>query len=299
MSNLKLHRKSSFESESGFDDNSPPYILSTDFPFLLWPRFDWKGKKVLLIADSGDNVFTLWPLGVSQIVAVDIAKKACILNELKVAALRKLSFSEFRKLFAPVYENRLIPRTTPAEKRSLYLKIRDLISSQSRRWLNSEIGVTDFPSPCWRELTFAHLIPHFNSEAAYKKAQNAFKPYEIINLPIEIFFSESDEKFDVIYLSNIPEYIKQSFLMEDRDEAILPTLEKLYDIALSRLRNNGTLMIYVFGDALSRPSLVTHETEVGRKLGLFIDMKRITFSTPLIEGSSFTHTLVIMKEKKS
>ncbi|RLB07597.1 MAG: hypothetical protein DRG59_06235 [Deltaproteobacteria bacterium] len=298
MRDRESFESANFESESGFDTESPPYILSTDFPFLVWPRFDWQGKKVLLIADSGDNIFTLWPLGVSQIVAVDIARKACFLNELKLAVLRKLSFSEFRKLFAPVYENRLIPRTTPAEKRSLYLKIRDLISSQCRTWLDSEIGVTDFPSPPWRELMFTHLIPHFNSEHAFNVAKDALKPYTLINLPIETALENSDDQYDVIYLSNIPEYIKHSLLMEERDSEISPVLEKLYALSMTRLKQAGSLMLYIFGDAVSQPDLCAHEVEIGEKLGLSLYREKITFSTPLIEGSFFTHTLIVMTKEK-
>lgn len=298
MRDRESFKSANFESESGFDAESSPYILSTDFPFLMWPRIDWHGKKVLLIADSGDNIFTLWPLGVSQIVAVDIARKACFLNELKSAALRKLSFSEFQKLFAPGYENRLIPRTTPAEKRPLYLKIRDLVSSQCRAWLDSEIGITDFPSPCWRELMFAHLIPHFNSKEAFNRAKHSFKPYTLINLPIETALENSDDQYDAIYLSNIPDYIKQSLLMEERDSEISPVLEKLYALSMTRLKQAGFLMIYIFGDAVSQPDLCAHEVEIGEKLGLFLDMERITFSTPLIEGSFFTHTLLVITKDK-
>lgn len=286
-----------FESKSGFDVESSPYILATDFPFLVWSRLPWQGKKVLIIADSGDNIFTLWPLGVARIVAIDIARKACFVNELKYVALKNLSFGEFCALFAPVYENKIFPAVTPAEKKELYLKLRHLLSPMAQSWLDTQIGVTNFPSPSWRELMFVHLIPHFSSEKAFYQARQSLKPYSLINLPVEMALTKIKEKFDVIYLSNIPEYIKQSLKTEERDTEIFPTLEKLYAQSLKRLKPSGYLMFYSFGDALSSPALLDLEIEISKTWGLSLERITFSFSTPLIKNSHFKHTLVIMKQK--
>ena len=118
-----------FKSKSGFDTNSLPYILATDFPFLVWSQLSWQGRRVLIIADSGDNILTLWPLGVKEIIAVDIAQKACFLNELKGVALKELDFTSFRALFAPAFKNPFFPEVTPADKRNIYFKLRDFLIS--------------------------------------------------------------------------------------------------------------------------------------------------------------------------
>ncbi|MCD6320480.1 MAG: DUF3419 family protein [Candidatus Desulfofervidaceae bacterium] len=285
-----------FKSKSGFDAESSPYILATDFPFLVWSRFKWEKKKILVIADSGDNILTLWPLNVAEITAVDIATKACFVNELKRAALKALSFQEFRTLFAPVYENKILPQATPDEKLNLYQRVRPLLSTFAQNWLDTQIGHTHFPSPPWREVMFAHLIPHFSSERDFYRAKKALKPYPLINLPIEEALSTLEEKFDVIYLSNIPEYIKQTLKMEDRDNDILPTLKKLYSQALQRLNYQGCLMIYSFGNTRTCPEFIASEWEICQELGLVCEPITFSFSTPLISGSHFTHTLVIMRK---
>lgn len=285
------------ESKSGFNEDSAPYILSTDFPFLVWSRMDWKDKKVLIIADSGDNILTLWPLGVSRIVAVDIARKACHLNELKYTALRKLDFSEFRDLFAPVYENATFDPVSPDTKKRIYLKIRNEITTGARNWLDSVIGTTDFPSPNWMQLMFAHLIPHFASRDAFKAAKKALRLYPVINLPIESALKKIHENFDVIYLSNIPEYIRQSLTIEEKENEICPVLKELYSFCLNRLSHSGVLMLYMFGDADTDPLLCRYEQELAGKLNLAITTTPFSFSSPLVRGSRFTHTLVTLQRK--
>ncbi len=292
----KLHEEQELESKSGFDIESPPYILSTDFPFLVWNRFSWQGKKVLIVADSADNIITLWPLGVSRIVAVDIARKACFLNELKCAALKELNFLEFRNLFAPAYENTFYEQASPSEKKNLYLRVRDILSNAARDWLDTEIGITDFPSPSWRELMFYHLIPHFNHQSAFATAKKALSPYPVINVPIESALKNIPETFDVIYLSNIPEYIKQSLLMEEKESETYDVLEELYGLALDRLTPSGALMLYIFGNAAANPDLCSHEHRIGNRLKFSLKKITFSFSTPFIDGSLFSHTLVVIKK---
>jgi len=284
------------ESKSGFDTESSPYILATDFPFLVWSRFNWQGKRVLIVADSGDNILTLWPLGVAEVIAVDIAKRACFVNELKRVALKILSFQEFRILFAPVYENKILPQATPAEKAALYQQVRPFLSGFAQSWLDTQVGQTEFPSPPWREVMFAHLIPHFSNENAFYQAKQALKSYPLFNLSIEKALLILEERFDIIYLSNIPEYIKQTLKLEEKDNEILPTLKTLYLQALQKLNPQGYLMLYSFGNAHTCPEILTPELEICQTLGLVCKTITFSFSTPLIGGSHFTHTLVIMKK---
>ncbi len=287
----------SFKSKSGFDVNSSPYVLATDFPFLVWSQLPWQGKKVFIIADSGDNIFTLWPLGVKEIIAVDIAQKACFLNELKGVALKELDFTSFRILFAPTFKNPFFPEVTLADKQSIYFRLRDFLSEKTRQWLDEEISKDRFPVPNWREVSFAHLIPHFTNEAAFKVTQKAFKPYPVFNLPLEMALKELKAEYDFIYLSNISEYIKQELRAEDKDEEIISTLEELYTLAFRRLRPGGYILFYSFGNAISQPSLIVEEKKIATKLGLNLKTIPIVFSTPLIKDSHFVHTLGIMTEE--
>ena len=283
-----------FKSKSGFDTNSLPYILATDFPFLVWSQLPWQAKRILIIADSGDNILTLWPLGVKEIIAVDIAQKACFLNELKGVALKELDFTSFRALFAPAFKNPFFPEVTPTDKQNIYFRLRDFLSEKTRQWLDRKIGKGMFPTPNWREVSFTHLIPHFADETAFKITQKNFKPYPLFNLPLEVALKELEAEYDFIYLSNIPEYIKQELRAEDKDEEIIPVLEELYNLAFRRLRPEGYILFYSFGNAISQPSLIAEEREIASRLGLNLKTIPITFSTPLIKNSHFVHTLGIM-----
>ena len=294
----RLSKKLSLKSESGFDMEAEPYILATDFPFLIWHKFPWQGKKVLIIANSGDNILNLWSLGVKEIWAVDIARKACFINELKKAAIKYLSFKSFRTLFAPYYQNSLFPSVTPFEKKSIYLKLRPYLSSVAKDWFDKNVDENNFLSPNQRELTFAHLIPHFIDERSFLKAKKAIKPYYLFNLSIETALEEFNEYFDMIYLSNIPEYIKQNLLTQDREDEIEAILEELYIKALKRLNIDGLLLIYCFGNVEKMPNLIMHEKKISEKLKINLKIFSFSFSTPLIKGSHFTHALIIFKNKK-
>jgi len=286
--------RNSFQSKSGFDIDASPYILATDFPFLVWSGLDWKGKSVLIIANSGDNIITLWPLGVKNIVAVDIAKKACFVNELKRASLKILSFTEFLLLFAPNYRNNIFPLANPIEKKKLYLKLRHLLSDEAKDWLETQIGSTPFPNPSWQEAIFAPLIPHFSKKEGFYQAKQYLKFYPIINLPIELALEKIPEIFDIIYLSNIPEYIKQT-LTPEKEPEIKPYLENLYKLAKEKLASGGKLMVYSFGSFKKNPDLLFPDIEICENLGFIFKPIVFSFSTPLIKNSHFTHTLAIFE----
>jgi len=281
------------KSVSGFATISDPYIVTTDFPFLIWPRFSFRGKTMITIAGSGDNIISLWPTGIKAIIGVDIAIKACFINELKRAALKLLSFSEFRELFAPSTKNPFFPVSFPEKKREIYFKIRHYLSNNARNWLDKQFGHTHFPSPRRLEVFFAHLIPHFAKIEAFKEAKRGLKDYPLINLPIEVALEVLSEEVDIIYLSNISEYIKQTLILEDKDALILPKLEDLFKKAAQRLKPGGWLMVYCFGNIRKNPQMIKEEMTIFKRLGLKKHTETFSFNTSLISGSHFTHSLLL------
>lgn len=280
-------------STTGFEIMSDPYIIATDFPFLIWSRFSFTGKTMVIIANSGDNVISLWPTGIRAIIAVDIAIKTCFINELKRAALNLLSFSDFRALFAPSTENPVLPASFPEKKREIYFKIRDCLSNTARNWLDKQFGHTHFPTPRKLEVFFAHLIPHFVEIGAFEEAKKNLKDYPLINLPIETALEILFEKVDIIYISNIPEYIKQTLILEEKDTLILPNLGNLFKKAVEKLKPGGWLMIYCFGNVRENPQMIKEEMAIFKRLGLKKRIETFSFSTPFISGSHFTHSLLL------
>ncbi len=251
---------------------------------------------MLIIADSGDNILNLLSLKPKQIVAIDIALKACFVNEIKTKAMQYLSFQEFRSLFAPPFSNPFLPKITKEEKLAIYLKIKHFLSLPVRNWLAEEINShpKGFLFPNWRELTFAHLIPHFADERQFERIKSFLKPYSLLNLPIEKALKELEENYDLIYLSNIPEYIKQSLKEQDKDSEILDNLMEIYGLSFQKLKRGGYILFYSFGDALKCPELILEENQIAKILGLKLRLMPIKFSTPLIKDSCFVHTLGLM-----
>jgi hypothetical protein len=170
-----------------------------------------------------------------------------------------------------------------------------LLSHKAKNWIETQIGITPFPNPGWQELFFAHLIPHFSNEQAFYKAKNYLKPYPLINLPIELALKRFKRVFDVIYLSNISEYIKQNLILE-REEQIEPYLENLYKLTKQKLAPGGKLMFYSFGNFNQRPDLLSPDIEICENLRFSFKPITLTFSTPLIKNSLFTHTLAIFEK---
>lgn len=82
-----------------FSRNSAMYTFSTENISSYLKKFFLKGKTVLAVTSSGDHLINLIFNGVTKIDLFDLNKNAYYFTELKIAALKTLSYNEFLSFF--------------------------------------------------------------------------------------------------------------------------------------------------------------------------------------------------------
>ncbi|MHB8860232.1 MAG: DUF3419 family protein [Minisyncoccota bacterium] len=240
------------KKEPKMTEVAPMYVYATEMVAEYYQRLGLKGKRVLTVAGSGDQVINALYYGASEVVAFDINRNALFMTELKMAAIRALSYQEFSRFFS---------QTKKGFAQDLYIKARPLLSRACQKYfdqLYTEIGPYGLGVSVYFR-SRKHLVDK-------KKAQevNAYlvdvttyqKMKEILehNRPVlrvenVLHLSTNEEfkgkKFDVINLSNIPNYLAgRSFeLTESQILSYFKGLKKLCS-------KQGVLFFYSFDNSV-------------------------------------------------
>ncbi len=76
-----------------------PYIFTNEYLRLYYALFNLVGKKVLTVGSSGDQAFNAYHDGADDIVVYDISPYTQKMFDIKYAALKRLSYKEFKLFF--------------------------------------------------------------------------------------------------------------------------------------------------------------------------------------------------------
>lgn len=79
--------------------NAPMYMYATEMVGTYYEKLGIKGNKLLTVCGSGDQVLNAFYFGAREIVAYDINQNALHVTNLKMAALKLLTYREFLKFF--------------------------------------------------------------------------------------------------------------------------------------------------------------------------------------------------------
>lgn len=227
---------------SEFDRNSPPYLFSTECPWIGWPDdVILEGKRIITVAGSGDIPFYLLYRGVSHLISVDVSHHACAWSELKRVLLKFTPLSTLR----PCLENLVYSNSADHLWRLLkgvYFSVRFSLSSTALNywdrifWGQPILNVFQ----TWLRPTDVLFIPflfYIQDEETYKMVQKRLVPYPIITSTLEyLSYDYKPLPFaDIVYCSNICEY-----LMADGDCRFHNFLEKIIPL----LSPGGIIMCY-------------------------------------------------------
>ena len=201
---------------------------------LYYPDFNLKGKCVLTVAGSGDQVLQAIKEGAKDIVAFDKNRFAYYLTALKLAAAQGLDFKDFYRFFTPFKEGELSESLFACFKDYLkedayqfwttmyqegYLEQRK--NSLIRASLNRNLGEGSYLD----EETFPLL-----------KSQIANVKYKFIPGDINSLSLGANSKFDAIFLSNIFDWM----VITENDY-----LEFLNSKFVPLMKENGKCALYV------------------------------------------------------
>lgn len=227
------------------------YVYATEMVAHYYKRIGLKGKRVLTVTGSGDQVANALFYGASEVTGFDINRNALFMTELKLAAIRALSYSEFFEYFS---------QKKDGFNRAFYSEIRPLLSKSCKEYfdkLYTRIGSHGLGASVYfrnrGDLTTKKKAQEINAyladAAAYKKMRSILEhthPILRIQNVLELAANKQfkSEKFDVINLSNVPNYLTgRSFGLTET--AVLSYFRKLKGL----LTKTGSIFFYSYDDA--------------------------------------------------
>lgn len=228
----------------------PMYIQGTEMVGSYYSKLHVKNKRVLTVIGSGDQVLNAYFFGAENVTGFDINNRSYFITALKIAAIKKLSYKEFLAFF------------TSGKKEGfdyhLYVKIRPTLNQKIATFFDKLYRNFDFTGPrlikskFFRQRPFLKLTPkivnaYLKDEGCYlqlkKKLSNKkirFIQGNIKDLAPRI----KNERFDIINLSNIPNYFIKNEKSSSQDE-FLNILLRLRE----KLTTKGKIFYYFYSDS--------------------------------------------------
>ena len=301
--------ESGVESSFGLDSN--PYVMATEYPWLApWDEIQ-RAKRVLSVGGSGDVPFFFSQRGADQVTAVDVSRRACFVMELKAACLKEMSWKEFLAFFLadiPRAERFLHSRGASAhlsshERESLYGRVKRHGPEDSRRfWEKRFASVSSGKSPFEEflhgtDLFGLHLIPYLNDPVIYAHWAQGAQKVQVLNLSLEAALEANLEKWDLVYASNIFEYVEMEYALQGREEDF-----RAYVMALSRkvrrsLKAGGVLCWYAYESFESPPFRERVKGLAGAfGVGWTLSTHGVAYGFENISGSRFKNTLIVFQK---
>ena len=301
------------EGAGSFHRNSPPYLMATEHPWWHLAGRSPHGEAAVCIAGSGDVPLFLLQAGAEPVVAVDVSRSACFLNELKRAALRRLPYEDYVVFFLSglprasgfLHARRLPQRMPAVERAALYDGLRQDLSAPARVFWDDRCRSTA-PSESSPFQGFLHTldlftleeIPCLSDPSHYTAWSAGARDYPILNLPMDLALRRLDMLFNMVYVSNVPEYMKMHFLAEENPEGYRTWLESFLRVVLKKLAPGGRFCSYFFqsGDA---PSLTADLADFAllEDCGMRLDVRRIEYASAAL-GSRFRNVLAVWEKTR-
>ncbi len=206
------------DSPKDFEGRYQAYNFTTENLGAYMPHMDLNGKGILAVAGSSDFSIAAYALGAKDITAVDIMPGACLFGELKTAGLVEFDREDFMDFFATTGDKVFDSVSFDYHK---YLRLRDLLSDTARSFFDQLIrpeGNHPSLSPDHLLITkiqsmedLKNMSYYLRDNKTYMQAQARFKP--VLYYPQSITdrlvdASHGRQKYDMVYLSNVPTYLK-------------------------------------------------------------------------------------------
>ncbi len=180
------------------------YLSSNELIDNYLSAFDLKGKKVLTVGSSGDQVLFALAHGASEVVCLDINIFAKYFYEYKAAGIKKY----------PYYRIQGMLKDDEDYFTKRYFKaVQNELSPETKEFWNAAFE-NGLESKQWALSTDSTLISKsiHKDEAAYTRIREALQhPHTVRHIYDDVRHLDrklgSEDKFDLILLSNICEYI--------------------------------------------------------------------------------------------
>ncbi len=232
---------------------APMYVYATEMVGNYYKKIGVKNKNVLTIVGSGDQVLNAYVLGARSVIGFDVNIRSLFITQLKIAAVQILTLKEFLVFFGQ-------RRSNVGFRYATYQKIRPFLEPKIRLFFDGAYkkfrrnGRRLVTSEYFRQRSmFTHMKPsqinmYLKNERVYMKLKRIFSrgnTFEFIQGDLKNIFSYSkfrSNQFDIINLSNAPNYTFSSHKMPEVVEGFIVLVQKLKKILAKR----GLIFFYSY-----------------------------------------------------
>ncbi len=231
---------------------APMYIYATEMTGTYYSILGLKDKSVLTICGSGDQAINACFFGAKKIVSFDLNRYCEHVLNLKIAAIKSLNYREFLEYFGEKNVN-------IGFDYSLYQKISVFLDQATKFFFDGRYkefnndGAKLVKSKCFRQRDDFSIMPatkvnnYLENEECYNRMRSILenKNIKFVQSDIKNIDYLAEGKFDIINLSNVPNYfvghLGESEPLEYFYREILLKLRKL-------LFKKGRIFFYSYSD---------------------------------------------------
>lgn len=235
--NIIKYLKTTGRFSNNFTGYSMLYSMTTENISGFINKYDLKGKRVLTVAGSGDQRLNCFLNGASDVTCFDVNPVAELHLKLKDTAIEELDYLDFLKFFGVRFDD----SKTNSFNSIIFDKLNDGLDDDA--YLLYDFLINDFSRPLFgyayydfdykysKMREFSNYITRDNYErvaSIVDRNRLSFMNVNVANLP-EVL---DGEKFDMILLSNISDYIHLFYpdnQMQRYKELIDQLVDNLYD----------------------------------------------------------------------
>lgn len=294
-----------------FGAASQPYLMATEFPwFAAWDEV-FGGKEVLAVGGSGDVPFYFAQEGAARVLAVDVSLHACFLIRLKRACLQELGWRDFLSFFlsdipaaSDFLKGRGVPSHLDGASRGILLERlkHRLRKPCCKYWERQLQDAAEHLSPFAHflratDLCGLHLIPCMSDPGAYGRWREAASKVQVLNLSLDVALKRLEGPWDLIYASNIFEYLEMDHVLRDRLRDYEAYVSAFARRAHKSLQRMGKLCWYAYENRDS----VHFRKRLERLRSLFgdrwaVSTRAIEYGLPKISQTRFRNTLIVFEK---
>jgi len=296
----------------GFDADTAPYLLPTEHPWEALSRMPLNGRRVLTIAGSGDIPVFLASQEPASLEAVDVSRGACFFAELKRAAYRHLPRREFLRFFfagtacSPFLlknaENGIASK--PPARWSLYRTVRPDLTPAARHFFDARITPNaDETNPFVQflrptDVFHASLFPPAIREEAYTIwARGARRHFSIHCCSLEDYLAETHSCFDLIYTSNVFEYLRIRYVMDASAAAFRTFVRSFWESLHRALAPGGCAVFYLCqGHETALFPRLLKELAPPRPMRYKKHLVPVILRPPALSGTVWRHVVVLFEK---
>jgi hypothetical protein len=251
------------KKEKSMSLDAPMYVYATEMVGAYYEAINVRNKKVLTIVGSGDQVLNAIEQGAKKIYGFDLNKNAQHMINLKLASVKTLNYSEFLDYFGE--------KPNSGFSYNIYTKIRKRLDKKTAKFFDNLYrkynlsGLKVIKSDKFRQrddisINTKEINYYLKDNKRYLNLKKRIKKikFQFVRSDIKSIADKVNTKFDLINLSNVPNYVVQRLESNDKFGNFYKTvLLKIRKI----LNKNGLLFFYSYSDK-SYPNIVAKRVPI-------------------------------------